>query len=578
MNTGDSPNSQATNEDPTLPGGAAGEATIILTPENAEARLSFSEVAEWLREQSNNPETLSAQEHARKYMWISQDQTRDAEATRLLRHALTGDLSSSSPTSSPTSKSLSHEEDNLPQPDVEIWTGCYFLALCQPPRQPSRGWTLGGLREGHSLNDLVLCLRPNDSTIVGVRRHHAVLQIHSTGLTYVQSASDRAQTYINEKRISGGIHVLNDAVTAVTFGRQRYRVEYARFSRSETYQDRLYEYLQDVIGTQTSQSTLALTPTPAENGSIKIGQWTLTTGTVGHGASGRVSVAVNDKGKVVALKRMTVGQDRRWVQELQRKLDMLTSLARSQDEDRLLGLVEMITDDDKGINRTADLWFVLEPAVAETLHSAYVKGLFGKGDERLSISGIILLDLLGATNFMHRNGWLHGDIKPTNVGIRTWTREVKSIVLLDLDGAQKTPAPGQQLPATLGAGGTIGWLSPEREMTGYTEKTDVWAIGVTALWLIHRRHPWNSSYNPWRRGDPASERIRPHFQKMYKEGVASLADMTNIALKQAILAMIRHPYAEQSSQREERVSAAQALNMLIGNPEQPRKKARDSEH
>lgn len=129
---------------------------------------------------------------------------------------------------------------------------------------------------------------------------------------------------------------------------------------------------------------------------------------------------------------------------------------------------------------------------------------------------------------MHRNGWLHGDIKPTNVGIRTWTREVKSIVLLDLDGAQKTPAPGQQLPATLGAGGTIGWLSPEREMTGYTEKTDVWAIGVTALWLIHRRHPWNSSYNPWRRGDPASERIRPHFQKMYKEGVASLADMTNI--------------------------------------------------
>ncbi|RSL89259.1 hypothetical protein CDV31_015907 [Fusarium ambrosium] len=348
------------------------------------------------------------------------------------------------------------------------------------------------------------------------------------GRTYVQSASDRAQTYINEKRISGGIHVLNDAVTAVTFGHQRYRVEYARFSRSEAYQDRLYEYLQDVVGTQTSQSTLALTPTPAGNGGIKVGQWTLTTGTVGHGASGRVSVAVNDKGKVVALKRMTVGQDRRWAQELQRKLDMLTSLARSQDEDRILGLVEMITDDDKGINRTADLWLILEPAVAETLHSAYVKGVFGKGDERLSISGVILLDLLGATDFMHRNGWLHGDIKPTNVGIRTWTREVKSIVLFDLDGAQKTPAPGQQLPATLGAGGTIGWLSPEREMTGYTEKTDVWAIGVTALWLIHRRHPWNSSYNPWRRGDPASERIRPHFQKMYKEGVASLADMTNI--------------------------------------------------
>jgi serine/threonine protein kinase len=139
-------------------------------------------------------------------------------------------------------------------------------------------------------------------------------------------------------------------------------------------------------------------------------------------------------------------------------------------------------------------------------------------------------------------------------------------------------------------------------MTGYTEKTDVWAIGVTALWMIHGRHPWNSSYNPWRHEDPTSERIRPLFHEMYTEGVANLtgiknkgrllkscfvavplaiSQMTNLsfqALKEAIRAMIRHPYAEKNSQKGARVSAAQALDMLTGKSEQPRKKARDSGH
>ena len=161
MNTEDLPSFQATNEDPTLPGAVAREPTIILTPENADARLAFPEVAEWFNEQSSNPELLPAREHARKYMWIS---------SSLLRHIVTGDLLSP-PMSSPARKSSPRQDDNLPQPQLEFWNGCYFLTLSQPPRQPSRGWTLGSLREGYSFDDLVLCLRPDNGTIYGVRRH-----------------------------------------------------------------------------------------------------------------------------------------------------------------------------------------------------------------------------------------------------------------------------------------------------------------------------------------------------------------------------------------------------------------------
>ncbi|KAH6953748.1 hypothetical protein BKA56DRAFT_425646, partial [Ilyonectria sp. MPI-CAGE-AT-0026] len=84
---------------------------------------------------------------------------------------------------------------------------------------------------------------------------------------------------INGIHISGEVHLLNEPTMVVTFGNLRYRMEYARFSRSENYQTRLHRYLQDVLGAQTSQSVLALTPTPSETGGIKVGQWTLTTGT-----------------------------------------------------------------------------------------------------------------------------------------------------------------------------------------------------------------------------------------------------------------------------------------------------------
>lgn len=90
---------------------------------------------------------------------------------------------------------------------------------------------------------------------------------------------------------------------------------------------------------------------------------------------------MNSKGNLVALKRMTVGRDRTSVHQLREKLEMLASLAESHDEKRLLRLVEMITDDAQGANRTADLWFVLEPAVANTLFSISVKGLLAAGDE-----------------------------------------------------------------------------------------------------------------------------------------------------------------------------------------------------
>jgi serine/threonine protein kinase len=145
---------------------------------------------------------------------------------------------------------------------------------------------------------------------------------------------------------------------------------------------------------------------------------------------------------------------------------------------------------------------------------------------RIPIVTTVLADILGAANFLHRNNWMHGDLKPANIGIRTWTAECKSIVLLDLDDAEESPFPGRHHPARPGTGGTIGWLAPEREMTGYNELADIWSIGVIAIEMIWGRHPWRQWKNPWRTGSEASQ-LQKEFQDMYGEAIESLNKLHN---------------------------------------------------
>ncbi|KAH7369490.1 hypothetical protein B0T11DRAFT_214973, partial [Plectosphaerella cucumerina] len=221
-----------------------------------------------------------------------------------------------------------------------------------PPKQPSRGWAAGISRSDE--NDLVLCLQSGNTTY-RVRRTQAILQIHSTGRFYIQSASTKAITYISGDRVYQRPHVLNDVLTSVTFGALRYRAEYTRFAQSDSYASKLREYLQTYVGVQISSSMLALTPTPSENRSIKIGRWTTTSGTISTGASGRVSVGIDQTGKTVALKRMTIGLDKKPIIDLEAKLEALTALAVKHKEERILRLVEIITDNTKATNKTADV-------------------------------------------------------------------------------------------------------------------------------------------------------------------------------------------------------------------------------
>ncbi|EXA30045.1 STE/STE20 protein kinase [Fusarium oxysporum f. sp. pisi HDV247] len=561
MDISDIPSSQETVEDPTLPGSSAEGATIILTPENAEARLAFSEVAEWLQGQSEDPHLQAARQHTRKCMWISSKQQNDREIGRLLR-ATSENLSSSSPISSPRdpeSSFRSYKSEDKSQEQL-IWKGHYFISLDQPPRNPSRGWVVGSLRDGPHLNDIVLCLRSGNEKMYKVRRNQAILQIDEISFIYVQPITERSITMVNGDKISRK-RVFNQSSARLAFGSLYYRIQYARGSYADDYPSRVKRYLDEYLQIPKTLLELSLTPTPSESSPITIGQWTVSAGTVGKGASGMVSIASNDHGQRVALKRVQVGRDREHTRKVQTKLETLAALCQRKNENRLLRLIEVITDDVRSANRIADVWFVQEPAAQDILSTALTRGLFKQGRERISIVTTVLADILGATNFLHSHRWIHGDLKPGNIGIRTWTTECISLVLLDLDDAEESPFPGRHHPARPGTGGTIGWLAPEREMTGYNELADIWSIGVMAIEMISGRHPWRQGKNPWRPGSEASE-LQKEFQDMYGEAVDALNKLHDKALRNAVIGMVRHPYAETSAQRQPRLTAKEALRLL----------------
>ncbi|KAH7187045.1 kinase-like domain-containing protein [Fusarium oxysporum] len=537
--------SQATNEDFQGPLSSASQSTITLRPQNAEARLAFSQVVDWLLETSQ-PDDFQAQEReqASHHISTASRQVRDQQVNRLIEQIETGHLSSSSPTSS--GQSVDKGESS-----VYIHTGCYFIDLSQPPTNNFRGW-IAGRKSNKTHNDFILCL--DNSSLFGIRQHHATFQVHETGRILVQKISDRGVVEVDGDVLHAREHRLfNQHTSSIRLGQLKYLVEYTRHSTTEKHTEAMTEYVRKFYSHKNTLD-ISMTPTPAPGNGIQIGQWSLSgAGTVGVGGSGRVSVGVNKKGDVVAMKRMNVSESNENLLRSRRSvIETLTQLANAAKEERIVRLVEVITDDPNATNKAADIWFVLTPFTPKTLHEY-------KGPLKTESVRSMTIALLEALTFLHANNWIHGDIKPMNIGVRKWDLDQTSIVLLDTEDA--IYAPRGIATVTPGTKGTVGYISPERELGVFTPTADVWAVGVATIWMLLGRHPWQYRVNPWREGD-AFEGKRWLFHRHYDTAVKSIGGCEDEELGTAVLQMIRHPYARTEEQKKTRPGCREVLQML----------------
>jgi serine/threonine protein kinase len=121
------------------------------------------------------------------------------------------------------------------------------------------------------------------------------------------------------------------------------------------------------------------------------------------------------------------------------------------------------------------------------------------------------LQLCSAVGYLHRHGWLHLDLKPTNMIVKLGT-----LRLFDLSLARR-PGPGRPRY------GTPGYLSPEQVRGDvFTEATDVFGIGCVLFVAATRREPEAG------RGDH-----RPPPVRTLRRLPASLAEAIDAALADA---------------------------------------------
>jgi len=101
------------------------------------------------------------------------------------------------------------------------------------------------------------------------------------------------------------------------------------------------------------------------------------------------------------------------------------------------------------------------------------------------------LHLVSVLSYLHRQGWLHLDVKPANIVVE---RGRATLIDLSLVGR-----PGEGRPGA----GTRGYLAPEQAVgRGLSSATDVWGIGVTLIEALTGTMPhgdeatWDSRRRP----------------------------------------------------------------------------------
>lgn len=132
--------------------------------------------------------------------------------------------------------------------------------------------------------------------------------------------------------------------------------------------------------------------------------------------------------------------------------------------------------------------------------------------------------ILEALDFLHSNNWVHRDIKKENIGL---VDNPPRPILLDVSGAFHM-TPGVKIPPTPGGGGTVNYLSPERELVPYDAGVDVWAAGVVGYEMARGKHPWRFSLNPWREGQ-VYEQERPRWEHKYRDAMGDLETTSRTA-------------------------------------------------
>jgi serine/threonine protein kinase len=98
--------------------------------------------------------------------------------------------------------------------------------------------------------------------------------------------------------------------------------------------------------------------------------------------------------------------------------------------------------------------------------------------------------LASVLKYLHSEGICHRDIKPENILYNSQTGEIK-VIDLDVCGVKKYREEEFDLWTNTG---TLLYRAPESFGVGYSEKVDVWSVGVMMYELVVGEVPLKAEY------------------------------------------------------------------------------------
>ena len=164
------------------------------------------------------------------------------------------------------------------------------------------------------------------------------------------------------------------------------------------------------------------------------------------------------------------------------------NLARAKGHEHLVELVEVFED-----NR--DIHIVTELLKGGELYSKVIQ--LAKTDQKRfppRDAARIVRDILDAIRFLHEDcNIVHRDLKASNF-LFARKDDAESIVIIDFGLTQHTVPKSKEQPAIFkDAVGTVYYVAPEvltHDEIGYTNKCDIWSVGVIAYLLLSASLPF----------------------------------------------------------------------------------------
>ncbi|KAL8647821.1 MAG: hypothetical protein Q9210_005333 [Variospora velana] len=527
------------------------DAFATLRPTNTLAKLAFSDLYETFTIKRQNTQEDGPPAFHR--MAVEASQTFDRDVLRLR-------LETERKVSKNAYASDAETSESLPEPDSDmeehyeelgkIWTGYYLLGLQSPPSIPETGYAVGKGPLENIFHDLLLCTKIFAKWHgINLRNPHARFNFFpgNRGL-YISGCSKSlsAQLTVNGEEVQRRPYALNQHSMNIRLDKLEYTFQWTDYAATEDFIGERSQYVTATLGGPLEVDFDMPTPLPNRR---TMGRWTLGDA-LGAGGHGRVLLGTNPLGEVAAIKMLERTSKNHGIVDAEvRVCNEVTAFAeKSDDGGRILRVVEVLYSKDEKFSSKAafdNVAVVLLPMTPQTLADicgvkykgqvspvprqsrveAAANARADRGSKGMTMEAAVAFrDALTGLQLMHNGGWMHRDLKPTNIGLVGIPARA---VLLDVDTSAHLRH-GTTMKPNPGGVGTVGYLAPELELVDYDHSIDIWAMGIILYHLTYNHHPWRFALNPWRNSKD-NEKLRPQFRTSYQEAINKMTKDYSIA-------------------------------------------------